>query len=504
MNKMIEMRFFRACAAVCGLLCAAAVSAAPVSDTGRTLELTLERTLELARKQSVDAAVALNSLKSAYWQYRTFRAERLPELTFSGTLPSYNNKFSAYQHEDGSYTYVRNNWLSLSGNLSITQNLPFTGGTLSLNTSLEMSRQLGRDAFNEFLAVPVSLTWQQPLFAVNPFKWDNRIEPVRYREARASYVEQMEQVNVNAVVYFFNYLLSIENLHIAGQNLENAERLYRIAREKRRIGQISETELMQLNLASLEARADVTAKQSSLNASMFQLRAFLGLSERDSLQAVLPGEVPLLRLDYAQVLDKALANNAFAQNVLRRQLEADYNVAKARGERYEVNLFATLGYSGVDRDVAMVYGHLQDQQVVSVGVSVPILDWGKRKGRVKVAESDRQVVESQLEQERLQFNQDLFLLVEQFNNQSGQLRIAEERDRVAAARYRASMEAFLLGTMNVLELNDARDAKDDARRTYIQELFSYWSYYYRIRSVTLWDFAAAAPLQEEIDALVAE
>ena len=70
---------------------------------GGVMQLTLEGAMELACSQSVDAAVALNQLKSAYWQFRTYKAERLPELVFNGTLPTFNNNYNAYQNPDGSY-----------------------------------------------------------------------------------------------------------------------------------------------------------------------------------------------------------------------------------------------------------------------------------------------------------------------------------------------------------------------------------------------------------------
>lgn len=64
------------------------VSLLPAQElTPRTL--TLSEAIVLARKQSVDAASALGQLKSAYWSYRSFRAELLPEVNFSATLPSY-------------------------------------------------------------------------------------------------------------------------------------------------------------------------------------------------------------------------------------------------------------------------------------------------------------------------------------------------------------------------------------------------------------------------------
>ena len=102
----------------------------------RTRPITLDDAITLARVQSVNAAVALNELKTAYWEYRTFRADLLPEVNLSATVPSYAKSYNSYQQSDGSYTFVRNNFMQMSGELSIDQNIWLTGGTLSLNTSL--------------------------------------------------------------------------------------------------------------------------------------------------------------------------------------------------------------------------------------------------------------------------------------------------------------------------------------------------------------------------------
>ena len=56
-------------------------------------EITLNEAIAMARMQSVDAAVALNELKTSYWEYRTFRADLLPEINLKGTLPNYNKSY---------------------------------------------------------------------------------------------------------------------------------------------------------------------------------------------------------------------------------------------------------------------------------------------------------------------------------------------------------------------------------------------------------------------------
>ena len=478
----------------CGFVCVVTSSA--------QRRLTLDDAIMLARKQSVEAEVALGELKSAYWEYRTYRANLLPEVSLGANIPSYNKSYSSYQREDGSYSFVRNDNIGIDGNLSLTQNLWFTGGSLSLRSSLDFTRNIGRGNENQYMSVPVVLTLSQPVFAANTFKWDRRIEPLRYKEAKASFLSSTENVALTAITYFFNLLLAEENVGISGQNLRNAEKLYEVAQAKRRMGQISENDVLQLRLNMLNAQSALTENESSLKSAMFALRSFLALGENEEVELVVPDSVPSVLMNYDDVLSKALENNAFAHNIRRRQLEADYAVARAKGNLREMTLYAQIGYTGTDRDIHGAYSTLKDNQVVEVGLRIPILDWGKRKGRVKVAQSNRRVTESRLRQESMNFNQNLFILTEQFNNQLRQLRIAEEADVIARKRYETNVETFMIGKISTLDLNDAQTAKDEARRKRVSELYSYWRYYYQLRSLTLWDFAAGTGIDADFVEIV--
>ena len=464
--------------------------------------ITLDEAILIARTQSVDAAVALNELKTAYWEYRTYRADLLPEVNLSAVVPSYNKAYSSYQQEDGSYTFVRNNYLQMNGQLSIDQNIWLTGGTLSLNTSLDFLRQMDGDKTKRFMSVPIALTLNQPIFGVNNIKWNRRIEPVRYAEAKAAFLSATEEVTMTTINYFFNLLLAKENVGIAKQNLENAEKLYEVAKAKREMGQISENDVLQLKLNMLNAQSALTDNESALKSNMFQLRSFLALGENEELEPVLPETLPAILLNYQDVLDKALANNSFAHNIRRRQLEADYQVAKAKGNLRQISLFAQVGFTGTDRTFDGAYDRLKDNQIVEVGFKIPILDWGKRRGQVKVAKSNREVTESRLRQETMNFNQNLFILVEQFNNQRAQLEIADEADAIAQKRYHTNVETFMIGRISTLDLNDAQVSKDEARQKHISELFYYWYYYYQLRSLTLWDFEKNTNIDADFEEIV--
>lgn len=466
-----------------------------------TLRLSLDDCIAMARRQSIDAAVALGELRSAYWQWRSYRADLLPEVSLSGTAPSWNKRYSSYQQADGSLSFVRNDYLGLDGAVNITQKLWPTGGTLSVESSLDYLHQSGSGGSgNQFMSLPVAVTLSQPLFSVNHLKWNRRIEPLRYREAQARFLTETEQVAMQAISLYFGLLLAGEQVNIARQNLQTAEKLYEVAQAKRRMGTISENDVLQLRLDVLTARSALTNSESNRQTRQFALRSFLDV-EAD-IEPVVPEDVPQVRLDYDNVLNHALQNNALATTMRRRQMEADYAVASARANRQSINLYAQLGYTGTGDNMNSAYRNLLSNEVVSVGITVPLLDWGKRKGQRRLAESNRDIIQDQLRQQSQDFRQDIFILTEQFNNQAEQLRIACEADTIARRRYHTNVETFKIGSISTLELSSAQTAKDQARQNRIQQLFNYWYYYYQLRSIALWDFERGCELTADVERLI--
>ena len=474
------------------------------AQTTREMQLTLDDAIAMARVRSVDAAEALDELRSSYWEWRSFRAEQLPELTFKATAPSYAKQYSSYMNEDGSYSFVGTNSLQASGQLSVTQNIPLTGGKVSLNSSIDFLRQYEGNTGNRFMSIPLALSLTQPLFGVNTMKWDRRIEPVRYAEAKAAFLSATEDVARLTVDYYFTLLMSRENVDISRQNLENAERLYAVAREKREMGLISQNDLLQMELNVIDAKSALTDNLSELKADMFRLRSFLDLSEDTEIIPVVPETVPHAEITYGDALDRALSNNKFVKTMRRLQLEADYDVAKAKGDMREIELFVQLGYTGTDNEFDGAYRRLRANELASVGFSIPLVDWGKRRGKVKVAESRRRVTQSSVRRETMNFNQDIFILVERFSNQQQQLDLATKAAEIASRRYRTNVETYLIGMLPTLELNDSRVSKDNSRREYITQLYKFWNYWYQIRSLTLYDYGSGKDINADFEKYIKE
>ena len=249
-------------------------------------------------------------------------------------------------------------------------------------------------------------------------------------------------------------------------------------------------------------QSELTDAVSTMKSDMFRLRTFLDYGENVVIEPIIPEKFANISLNYDDVLQKALEHNSFSKNIRRRQLEADYDVAKAKGDLRQITLYAQVGFTGTSNEFNDAYNHLKDNQIVEVGVKIPLIDWGKRRGKVKVAQSNRNLIQSQLRQEAIEFNQDIFILVERFNNQQSQVEIAMTSDTIARKRYETNVETFLRGKISTLDLNDSRVTKDKSRLEYISNLYKYWYYYYQIRSLSLWDYIQNKPLEVDFEEII--
>ncbi|MEZ4997199.1 MAG: TolC family protein [Bacteroidales bacterium] len=190
---------------------------------------------------------------------------------------------------------------------------------------------------------------------------------------------------------------------------------------------------------------------------------------------------------------------------LERQLvEAQSSVAQARAREKGLNANLTASYGLRDQDplLNMAYDKPNQQQTIRVGFSLPILDWGQGRGRYKMAKSSEELTRVQVEQSRNDFEQTLLLDVQQFNIQDDQVKIAAKSDTVAAKMFEVTKQRFLIGKIDVLELNNADTKKDQNKRNYIQALNNYWTYFYNMRALTLFDFINRKPLETDYEKLV--
>lgn len=451
--------------------------------------ITLGEAIRLAQGQSLDAIVAKSQLRSAYWQYRNYKADLLPNVRLTGTLPSFNRTLANYLKEDGTYKYVSSNSISEQLSLAVTQNIPLTGGQLSLQSQLERVDQLDGNKEKEYMSVPFNVVFSQPLVTANLLKWSMKIEPEKYKQAQQQFAVNMENIAVQAISYYFDLLLAMINVNIDKQNLESSEKLMQIAQGKRERGLISDNDLLQLRLNYLNASSSLIQTEQAYEQKMFALRNYLGFNERVVLSPDIPDECPAIELTFKDVLELANKNNPLRYEVVCRTLEARRLVAQAKaGRGVQADVYASIGFTGSDHSLKDTYRDLRNRESVSLGVSIPLLNWGKGKGEVELARSQAEITRVQMEKEIQNFEQNVLIAVKQYQEQNRLNEIVRLADTVARKRYKTAYETFVLGQISVLDLNAARTEQDNARRMYISQLYSSWVYFYTLRKLTLYDF----------------
>ena len=457
--------------------------------------MTLEAVIGEARTQSVQALQARAAFVSDYWAWRAYQASRLPSLSLYGTLGSFDRSLRLLQDpQSGELLYTSNYNMENNIGLRARQNITFTGGTLSLYTDLTRIDQFASGG-TTWYAQPVTLSYSQPLFSYNQFKWDKLISPKEYERAKRIYLESMEDVTLRAVDRFFGVMEAQKRYEVSCTNYDNTSQMLRIARERLSLGSVTRDEYLQLELRQLSDSIAVNENGVALREARMQLNSLLGLGEALQIEPVLEEDLPAVLMDYGLVLEKASENSSFEFDNAINLLNAEAAIAQAKAARgITMQLNARFGLSKSAPELQGVYRDLLNQEVVGLTFTVPILDWGEGKGRVKKAEAAAEVVKAQVEQAEIDKRISLYTAVGQFNNQRQLCDVSRRAAAIAQERYGLVMDKFRSGKASVTDLNTARSESDDAVQKYIRDISSFWSYYYTLRKLTLYDFLSGEDL----------
>ena len=454
--------------------------------------MTLEEAIGTARSQSVAALQAKHAFVSTYWAYRSYQASRLPSLNLYGNLMNFDRSLTLLQsYEDGTFRYANSYNLQNSLGLSVAQNVTFTGGRLSVYSDLRRIDQFGAFKNLTWYSQPITVSYYQPLFAYNQFKWDKLIEPKEYEKGRRTYIESMEDVNINAVAAYFNLIAATKSHEASVTNFENTLKMRSVAGERLKLGTVTRDEYLQLELRALNDSIAMGENLVKVREAQMALNSILGYDESVEIEPVIDDALPNVVMDYDLVLDKALNNSSFNLQNQIDELAAASAVAKAKADRgISMSLNARFGLSQSGAGLPDVYRDLLNQEVVGLTFSVPIFDWGLGKGKVQKAKAAEEVVKAQNLQDENDFRRKIFTAVGQFNNQRQQCEASRRAVTIAAERYALVMDKFRTGSATVLELNTARSENDTARTQHLSDLSNFWIYYYNLRLYTLYDFLA--------------
>jgi outer membrane protein TolC len=453
-------------------------------------QITLQDAVERAQKESYQATTVSATRDAARARNSAFGARRLPQLSLQGTAPRYEKTITPVIQPDGSTNFTPVQATTADAGLTLSQVLPFSGGTFSITSQLQRYEVTGgSDNVLRWTSSPVIFSIQQPILRPNLLRWDGRVADVELESAERAFLEEREGVALQATQAFFELYLAQKTLENAALNAARNDTLFNLNKGRLEIGKIGENDLLQSELALLNARAALDNAKLEYARRLAAFRLAVNLPADAPVEISIPARIPGFDADTAVAVQQALRNRARVSDLEMQSLQARRQLAIARlagGPGATLN--ASVGFNQTAPDMSLAYRDLLQAQRFSMFLQVPVFNWGARSNDVQEARANQKRVDAATRQSREELVQEAHFAALQLSQARRNLEVSAKADTVAAKRFEVAYNRYVIGRIGIDNLYIAQNEKDQAVSQYLQALRNYWMAYYRLRQVTLFDF----------------
>ncbi|MFK7845556.1 MAG: TolC family protein [Rhodothermales bacterium] len=458
------------------------------------VQLTLEDAILRASEKGPTARMAKLDHEEAHWTYKAFQAGYKPSLSLFANAPGFLRSLNSVEQDDGSLKFVSQRRTFSSVNMSIQQPISLTGGTFSVSSGLSRILQSGDPGFTQWQSSPLLLSLNQPLFQFNAMKWDRRVTPIQYEADTRAYVEELAELSTDISNLFFAVYDAKQSIDIESFNVAVNDTIFTLAQGRYDIGIIAENELLQTELQLINARTSLANAQINHMRALQDLKIALGLSYDTDLQVIPPFEIPSFDIDPERAIQYARTNRPDYLNLVINSLLAERNVEQSRKSQFGINMSASYGLNQSSDDFDNIYVDPLNRQQFGISFQVPIFQWGRNRSQLKAAIANKKRTEENRALREEELDQVVYFQVLQLELLEQQVRVAAQADTIAARRFEVARNRYLVGNIDITDLFNAQNAKDSANRSFINTLRQYWTAYYDVRRLTLYDFEKEEPL----------
>lgn len=459
-------------------------------------QLSLDDCIAIARSESPAARIARKNYEASYWTFKSFQADYKPRIFFNGSTPSFSRTIVSNLQDNGQQEFVSQNFSSSFGNIGISQPIAATGGSVTLNSSANQIIQFGSNYYQRWSTTPIALSLNQPLGGYNSDKWRRKLEPLRYDVAEVRYLEAQEDAAIDLAGQYFDVYIAEIEIANAEKNLSVNDSIYTISRGRYNVGKIAENDLLQSELAYMRAKSSLQTAELNFQRSRRALLNGLGWFQEETVELLPPPEIVLFDVEDQFAINHALQTRSEIIDNEIRAMESESSVAQAKwGNNFSANLNASVGLVQSGDAFKDAYNNPQDQESANISLNIPIFQWGKNKSEVEIAKANRDRAMIEIEVGQYRMLQEVQNQVLNFRQLQNQVVIAAKSDTIAQRRFLVAKNRYLVGKIDITNLQIAQQEKDQSRTTYIRTLKDYWVAYFQLRRSTLYDFLNREPLK---------
>ena len=401
-----------------------------VSSNSTTLQLTLDRALEIALSENNTIKIAdMTVEKSGYAQKGSYAA-LYPNVSVNGSYQRTLLKQVMVMDMGGQAMEIK------------------VGRDNSINTSASASMPL----VNAQLWESLKLSGMDVELAVE-----------KARSSKIAMVKQVKQA-------FYAVLLAQKSLDVVSNVYENAQKNYEKTLQRFNVGKASEVERLRAQVTMMNAEPNVSSAENAVLLATWQLKAVMGINLDTDVKVV--GDLN----DYtAQMLSPYVSEDDLSNNssllqlgIQGRMLESTIRMQK---KQYLPTLAASINYN---------YSAMGDDELrwfpsstAALNLSIPVFDGLQKHYTIKQSKINK----SMLDLQREDTERNLRISIRNFNDQMAlcikNYQAANATVGIAQKSYDISEKMYEVGKATMVELNDAQVALMQSQLTQAQAVYNF-------------------------------
>ncbi len=471
-----------------------------------TYQLTLQASIDIAKEKSYTMRSLQEDLKIAEYNLKSATSSLKTHIDFSLTMPEFNQTVRTWDDTTGvSFYSVKR--LDYGGVITVNQPL-ITNGNIYWETSL--------NSYDDFYNHDRSATFntrlrlRQPidaLYGYNAIRSSLKSARLDYERTNKSLRREELNLVYRVSSSYYNLLSLQRSTEIALLDYERQTEANSIAQNKYASGLIREVDALQMEIDLAEAQNSYEMALVNQESAINSFKDLLGIELTDSV--VLKDELKymVVTVDADKAVEYALKNRTELRerDIAIEQQKMSIRQRKAEGmvrgyfDAYVQKTGTSMG------DMNVPYGNtiqtsandFIDRPInygVGLTVSVPLLDWGENKARVRAAEArQRQNYIAKEELERT-IETEIRNSVAQLNNNLKRLQLLEKNVVIAEKSFAITLQRFTDGDIDSQTLALERNRLNSAYRNHLSAYIAYQLSLADIMRKTLYDFEKDEPL----------
>ena len=466
--------------------------------------LTIDKAIDIALHGSYTVRSNDESRRAMQFQYLYRKAQFKPRLDLNLYAPSWDEMVSEVSLPDALPVYNSTGSIKFGSDLRFTYVLP-TGGNLALSGELyhqnisttfqnDYSTQKRKLAYSQF-----GIAFNQPVFTKNLLRENLLQAEYRYKSTELYFTRVQMNIIYEVTRGFYDVYRAAYEKQIYEEQLKNSQEALRIAKLKYETGNISEGDLLSREIDAAQNDVSLLESAGKYERAKDEFKLLIGLNMTEEIDIIAEMEFETVTIDLQKAFDQALYNRLEIKesefDIKLQEIEVDRAKRESEVKGIISAYYRIAGLSPNEGNVMDLFRSSFDNMAirppnrgVTFTLTVPIVDWGRRRNNVKAQTIYLDRRKMDLDHLNEEIVKEIREIVRTVYESEKRFRISQNSKDIAARSYRINRLRFENGDITGQELSLEQTKLSQVQLDYINAYVTYQLALANLKRKTMWDF----------------